>query len=313
MKKREAKLSELAEIISLNFYGENVSINGLGLCNRTTEYSSILSYMTSLNYVKYAIENSAVSALVVSADIYEKLSVEYINRFSFIVSEHPEDDFYNLHKLLNNNTCFYEHPNSGPVIGIGCNIHPTVIIENGVTIGEYVEIGAYSVISRGVIIGDNCHIGRLSVIGSQGFQAIKRKDGSMYNVVHVGGSEIGNNVWIGDNVTVCNALFEGNVVIGDNSLIDNHTQIAHNCVIGSNNVLTAGVIMLGSSILKNNCWLAPGAMVMNRVTVEDFGFVGTNSVANTDVKSSQTVIGTPAITIDEYAKIRYAIKKLIKK
>lgn len=311
MQKREARLAELANIIVRRFYGNDVCINGLGLCNRKSKHKAILSYLTSLDYARFAFENIAVQALIVSSEIFEALNQKYLNRFSYIISEQPEEDFYSLHELLFKRTSFYENDDIRPVIKQGCEIHPTVIIEDNVVIGERVEIGAYTVISKGSIIGNDCHIGRLSVIGSQGFQAIRCKNGRMHNVTHVGGCRIGDNVWVGDNVTICNALFEGEVVVGDNSLIDNHTQVAHNCYIGDNNVLTAGVILLGSSILKNNCWLAPGAMVMNRVTIENNGFVGVNSVANKDVKQGKTVFGNPAIELEEFVKTKYAINKII--
>jgi UDP-3-O-[3-hydroxymyristoyl] glucosamine N-acyltransferase len=141
---------------------------------------------------------------------------------------------------------------------------------------------------------------------------LRKANGIPYNIKHVGGTVIGENVWIGDNVTVCNSIFEGAVQVGDNCKIDNHTQIAHNCILGNGNVVTAGVIMLGSSELQNNCWLAPGSLVMNRIVVEDNGFVGANSMANNIVKKGTTVFGTPAVPINEFAKIQFQLKKIIK-
>lgn len=42
-----------------------------------------------------------------------------------------------------------------------------------------------------------------------------------YKVKHAGGTVIGRDVHIGDQVTVANALFEGAVTIGDHCMIDN--------------------------------------------------------------------------------------------
>lgn len=310
MELRRANISEMVALISRSFIGDDFEINGLGLCNRATQYASIVSYLTNISYAHYARENKAVNVLFTNTACYEELKNE---RFTFVVTDTPEEDFYALHTQLYRQTDFYDHYDFDSTIGEGCCIHPTAVIEHGVQIGNHVEIGANSVVRKGSKIGDNCHIGCLSVIGSEGFQVLRRKNGQPYPVIHVGGTTIGNNVWIGDQVTVCNAMLEGDLVVGDHCQIDNHCQIAHNCMLGQGNVLTAGVILLGSAQLKNNTWLAPGAMVMNRVVVEDGAMVGANSTANTTVKEGTTVIGTPAVELSEFAKIQYAIKKLVTK
>ena len=236
---------------------------------------------------------------------------DYQNRFSCIIVENPEDEFYKIHHILYNETDFYEKKSFEPIIGLNCKIHRTVVIEKGAIVGDNVTIGANSVINSSVIIGNNTHIGCCSVIGSQGFQILRNSLGVPYNVTHVGGTTIGNNVWIGDNVTICNSIFEDALSIGNDCLIDNHTYIAHNCIIGNNNVITAGVIMLGSSELKNNCWIAPGAIIMNRVVINNKGFVGANSMVNSKVEEGVTVVGTPAIPINEFSKIWTHLKKMI--
>ena len=69
--------------------------------------------------------------------------------------------------------------------------------------------------------------------------------------------------------------------------------------------------MLGSSELKNNCWIAPGAIIMNRVVINNKGFVGANSMVNSKVEEGVTVVGTPAIPINEFSKIWTHLKKMI--
>ena len=310
MQQRSARLSELAALVSKPFVGEDFEINGLGLCNRTSAYESILSYVASPSYAHYAQTNPRVVALFVNAACYEELKDEWM---SFIVTDTPEEDFYALHEALYRQTDFYDKYDFDPVVGQNCSIAPTAVVERGVRIGNNVQVGAYSVVKRGSVVGDNCRIGCLTVIGSEGFQVLRRQDGTPYTVSHVGGTRLGCNVWVGDNTTICNAMLEGDLVVGDNCIVDNHCQVAHNCTLGQGNVLTAGVTLLGSAELKDHTWIAPGALVMNRVVVDDGALVGANATAHAHVKAGTTVVGTPAVEISEFAKMQYTLKKAIKK
>lgn len=310
MRTREATIEEISKLINANFYGNNILIDGLGLSNRQTRCNSIISYIASKNYVDSALSNPAVKGLLVTSGVFDYLG-DNRSRFSCIIVENPEDEFYKIHHKLYNETTFYDKKTFDPVIGSNCNIHRTAVIEKGVIIGDNVTIGANSVINTNVTIGNNTSIGCCSIIGSEGFQVLRNKHGVPYNVKHVGGATIGNNVWIGDNVTICNSIFEDVLSIGNNCQIDNHAYIAHNCIIGNNNVIAAGVIMLGSSEVKNDCWIAPGALIMNRVVVNNKGFVGASSMVNSKVDEGVTVVGTPAIPINEFSKIWTQLKKMI--
>ena len=44
---RNITAEEISKLINCPFVGHNVEINGLNLCNRQTEYKSILSYITA--------------------------------------------------------------------------------------------------------------------------------------------------------------------------------------------------------------------------------------------------------------------------
>lgn len=310
MSYREIKLSQIAALIGVEVQGNNVTINGLGLCNRPSAYPSIVSYIGAPAFVDVAVRHFAIKALFVNPKLYSSIGHLH-NKFSFLISDKPEAAFYDLHSKLCQ-TDFYHTALEKNKVGINCSIHPSACIEQGVVIGDNVTIGANSVINSRSSIGDNSYIGCCSVIGSQGFQIIRDCDGRPVNVKHVGGTKIGKNVWIGDCVTVCNALFEGSVVVGDYCQIDNHTQIAHNCVLGTQNVLTAGVTMLGSAELRNNCWLAPGSFVMNRIVVEDESFIGINSTAKANVPQKTTIFGNPAVPIEQYAETQYKIKKFLR-
>ena len=302
MNQRKAKLSELCNLIGVSFIGDDVEINGLNLCNRETTFESILGYTTNANFFDAILSNKAVKALVLSKELLQQfhhLADSASRSFSYIVSSQPEYLFYDAHNLLWNKTDFYDHYQQETVIGTNCDIHPSVVIEKGVKIGNNVQIGPNSVVRHGSVIDDNVYIGCCSVIGSEGFQGIK---GYPRMIKHVGGTHLCHDAYIGDNTTIGNALFEGETVVGPYSKVDNHVHFAHNCRCGENCFITACSLLMGSTILDNNVWLAPNAVTLNGVHVHNDGFVGAVSFANKDVLEGEIVAGIPAKVLRKLVK-----------
>lgn len=288
-------MGRIAKYLNVPLVGGDVEIHGLGLCNRPSEHAPVLSYATSAAYVRTASDNTQVGALLLTAECCDLLD----GRMPCLVSRSPEEDFYKVHEWLRRHTDFYEIPDFAPRIGEGCDIHPTAVIENGVVIGDRVEIGAHSVVKRNTGVGNDVRIGCCSVVGSVGFQIVRDGDGVPFDVWHAGGVEIGDHVWIGNQVTVENALFEGSVTIGDHAKVDSMCIVGHNCRVGSRSVLARGVLMCGSSSVEQGCWLGAGAVVSNRVVVGGGAVVGANSFVNRDVAAGDTVVGSPARPIGD--------------
>ena len=97
---------------------------------------------------------------------------------------------------------------------------PVITIGNNCKIGEYfhitscnrITIGDGLLTGRFVLISDNSH-GSLSLEESN-ILPIKRQ------LVSKGEIVIGNNVWLGDKVTICGGVHVGdNVIIGANSVV----------------------------------------------------------------------------------------------
>lgn len=141
---------------------------------------------------------------------------------------------------IGSNTCIHSHCilgcwkkyNSLNVDGTQFEqqFEPEIIIGNNCAIGEYTQITAINKITIGdgvltgryVYIGDNAH-GGLS-LEEANIRPAKRKLRSKGEIV------IGNNVWIGDKVTIL-----GGVTIGDNVIIGANSVVTHdvpaNCVV----------------------------------------------------------------------------------
>lgn len=288
-------LSELTDRLNIQYEGVDKEIDGIGFCNRNTEYLSIISYVTNENYVTQVKENSAISCLVISDKLREVYSIEKIGRnISYIISEKPEICFYTIHEAIYKMGILYCNYNFEPRIGSGCHIAESVVIEKGVIIGNRVTIGPNSVIRSGSIIDDDTTIGCNTTIGSEGFQLITDGENIPMHITHVGRCHICSNVYIGDNTCICNSLFGGETYVGEGAKIDNLVHIAHNLYIGKNAVITAHVITCGSSVIEDEVWIAPNSSILNGVTISKGAKVGLGSVVTRDVAPYTIVYGNPA-------------------
>lgn len=293
--KKTVRLSALAERIEGRLAGLDIEIDGLGLCNRISDYSSILSYVTGDGYVSSVKDNQAIAGLVLSESLLPIYAEEKIGRrISYILSDKPEIDFYTIHESLCQRGEIYERYDFETAIGLDCQIADSAVIEKGVIIGNHVTIGPNTVVRSGSIIDDNTTIGCNSTIGSEGFQLITDGDRSPMHITHVGRCHICSDVYIGDNTCVCNSLFGGETYIGRGAKIDNLVHVAHNLYIGENAVVTAHVILCGSSRVEDNAWIAPNSSVLNRVTIGRGAKVGLGSVVTRDVAPFTIVYGSPA-------------------
>ena len=301
MKRHQALLSEIAALVNSRIEGKDCEIENLNLCNRPTKYSSILGYTTSPKFFDAILQNPSLKALVITASLKNELEtfLDGKKELSYIIADNAEFLFYDIHHALWQTKLFYDYDDTKPIIGENCDIHPSAVIENGVKIGNNVTIGPNSVVRRGTVIDDNVYIGCCSVIGSEGFQGIK---GYPKMIKHVGGTHLCHDAYVGDNTTVGNALFEGVTEVGPYSKLDNHVHFAHNCKCGENCFITACSLLMGSTILDNNVWLAPNAVTLNGVHVHDDGFVGAISFANKEVFEGEIVAGIPAKVLRKIPK-----------
>ena len=292
---KSIRISVIADRFNLNLEGDDREIDGLGLSNRISDYTSILSYVTSDKYIDFVKSNKAISCLVISNSLRNAYSESVIGRsISYIITENPEICFYEIHEAICKSGELYEKYDFHPQIGDNCNIAPSVVIEKGVIIGNNVTIGHNSVIRAGSVIEDNTTIGCCSVIGSEGFQLITNGENPPMHITHVGKCHIGSDVYVGDNVCICNSLFGGETYVGKGSKISNFVHIAHNIYIGQNAVITCHVALCGSCRIEDFAWIAPNTSVLNRVVIGKGAKVGLGSVVTRDVAPYTVVYGNPA-------------------
>ena len=179
----------------------------------------------------------------------------------------------------------------GVVIGDGTRIYPNVTIYDGCRIGQRVTI----------------HAG--AVIGADGFGFAPNAEG-YEKIPQIGIVIIEDDVEIGANTCIDRSTM-GQTIIHRGVKLDNLIQVAHNCEIGENTVMSAQVGMAGSTKIGAWCMVGGQAGFSGHITVADHTIVGAQSGVIGNTKGNgQQLIGAPAIDPKVFFKAQAVMKRL---
>jgi UDP-3-O-[3-hydroxymyristoyl] glucosamine N-acyltransferase len=179
------------------------------------------------------------------------------------------------------------------VLGEGVSIGHFAVIEDGVVVGDGTEVDSHVVLKSGVRVGRNVRIGAHTAIGGQGFGFEVDDDGRPVRIGHLGGVVIGDEVEIGQHVSIAQGTIEP-TRIDDHVKIDDCVFIAHNVAIGEASFVIAGAEISGSVTIGKRAWVSPEATVINKVRIGDDALVGIGAVVVKDVDANTVVAGVPA-------------------
>lgn len=196
----------------------------------------------------------------------------------------------------------------GAIIGNGSQIYPHVVIGDGVTIGENTLLYPNVTIYQGCKIGNNVTIHAGSVIGADGFGFAPNGEG--YNKIpQIGIVVIEDDVEIGANTCIDRSTM-GQTIIRKGVKLDNLIQVAHNCEIGENTVMSAQVGLAGSTKIGNWCMVGGQVGFGGHIHIGDKTFVGAQSGIISNTKGNQELIGSPAIDPKQWFKSQVVFKHL---
>jgi len=182
-------------------------------------------------------------------------------------------------------------------------------------VGEGVKIGDGSRIYPNVTIYDGCQIGKNvtihagAVIGADGFGFAPNTDG-YEKIPQLGIVVIEDNVEIGANTCVDRSTM-GQTIIHEGVKLDNLIQVAHNCEIGQNTVMSAQVGMAGSTKIGAWCMVGGQAGFSGHIYVADRTNVGAQcGVINNTKGNGETLIGSPAMDPKDFFKAKALYRRL---
>lgn len=205
-------------------------------------------------------------------------------------------------------------------LGQNVILAPHVVISENVEIGDGTYIGAHSIVEPNssvgrdsfihaqVYIGHTCQIGDRveikpqSVIGSDGFGYAHDENGHHYRLPHYGAVIIEDDVHIGANVNIDRGTFDP-AVIGAGTKIDNHCHFGHNVKVGRNCLITAGLIVAGSSTIGDNCVFAGRVSINGHIEITSNCTIGPMSGVTKDITQPGVYSGFPPIPFRDSLKV----------
>ena len=198
---------------------------------------------------------------------------------------------------------------NGAVIGDGTQIYPHTVIGDGVQIGQKCLFYPHVTIYQGCQIGNNVTIHAGSVVGADGFGFAPNTEG-YDKIPQIGIVVIEDNVEIGANTCIDRSTM-GQTTIHKGVKLDNLIQVAHNCEIGENTVMSAQVGMAGSTKIGAWCMVGGQAGFAGHIQVADKTFIGAQCgvISNTKGNGEQ-LIGSPAVNPKVFFKARAIDAKL---
>ena len=166
-------------------------------------------------------------------------------------------------------------------------IHSTAIIEDNVEIGPDCEIGAYAVIKRFTKLGARNRIFEHAVIGGEP-QDVKFRGERSY-------LEIGDDNQIREFCTLHRASGEDETTrIGSRNFFMVGCHVAHNCVIGSDNIFANEVALAGHIVVEDHVFISNNVGAHQFVRFGRHAMVGGKSKIVQDVLPFFTTDGNPA-------------------
>jgi UDP-3-O-[3-hydroxymyristoyl] glucosamine N-acyltransferase len=236
------------------------------------------------------------------------------------------------------------HPTA--VIGAGVELGENVTVGPCAVVGDHAQIGARSRIEAGAIIGDGVRIGENCriypravlypgttlgnwvvvhagvVLGADGFGYVRdEKSGAYTQFPQQGTLLIEDDVEIGANTTIDRGALK-QTKIGRGTKFDNLVHVGHNCEIGEDVILVAGVGISGS------CTVGKGAVIAGQVGIGDHAHIGPGvilggqagvlsgkTVTNEGmgVKSGTVLWGTPARPLTQVLREIAVLARLAKR
>jgi UDP-N-acetylglucosamine acyltransferase len=172
-------------------------------------------------------------------------------------------------------------------ISASTDVHPYVVIEDDVQIGLDCEIGAHAVIKRFTRIGARNHIYEHAVLGGEP-QDVKFKGEQSY-------LEIGDDNLIREFCTFHRANgAEETTRIGSRNFFMVGVHVAHNCVIGDDNIFANEVALAGHIVIEDHVFLSNNVGAHQFVRLGRYAMIGGKSKIVQDVLPFFITDGNPA-------------------
>jgi UDP-N-acetylglucosamine acyltransferase len=185
-------------------------------------------------------------------------------------------------------------------------VHPRAIVGDGVELGTDVTVGPGAVLLGPLKVGDRAWIGPNAVLGTPPEIASLRQNAAWEGDLDHAGVEIGEDVVIRELCTVHQGS-RRTTVIGAGSWLLNSVYVAHDCIVGREVTLSAGVRLGGHSVIGDLANIGMNAAVHQYRVVGSGAMIGMGSPVTHDVPPFAKAYGSP---VRLHGLNAYVVRKL---
>ncbi len=285
----------------LNALGQlGITFELIGPMRPVQKVCSLLNKEPGGLYYYTSKEGNVIDSLEDSVMICDRSVARATDSCSCIaVEEDPQNVFYRLCGKL-----FDTRPERG--------VHPTAIIHPDAEIGRDVHVGPYAVIGRarigagseihahvvvkdGSTIGERVVIESNSCIGATGVAWIWSAEGERIILPQLGGVMVGDEVFLGTDVTIVRGMINESTSIGRGCMIAHGSKIGHSVRMGVDCHVANNVSIAGSAIIGDRCFLGAGCSIRPHATLAERTIVGVGAaVIKDNLEPGATLAGVPA-------------------
>lgn len=251
--------------------------------------------LRSARYVDEVNANPRIAAVITKSEIADALDA----RLAVGIADDPDAAHAEVHaKLAEAHAAELRgRPNR---IDASAVIDPMArIADHGVEIGPRTWIGPHVTIAPGVAVEADCVLHPGVSLGVPGFNT-GVISGRLRIVPQMGGVRLKPFVELLANTCVARALFGGETTLGEETVTDNLVYIAHDVQIGRRVQICALVNILGRTIIGDETYIGPSAVIKNGLHIGAKAKVSIGAVVTQDVDANAVVSGNFAVRHDRF-------------
>lgn len=200
------------------------------------------------------------------------------------------------------------------VVEAGAEIGDNTVVYPHVYIGRHVKVGSDCVFYPHATIREDCVIGNRvilqsgCVIGGDGFGYVTN-NGRHNKVQQTGNVILGDDVEVGSNTCIDRATV-GSTIVGKGTKLDNLVHLAHNDVIGENNLFVALVGIPGSVTIGDNNTFGGQSATVGHITIGSGNTFAARCGVIGNVGDGQVLAGFPSLPHREWLRQEARLRKI---
>ena len=193
------------------------------------------------------------------------------------------------------------------VIGADVQLGANTVIQAAVVVERGAVLGADCVIHPRVVIGYDCQLGDRvivksgSVIGSEGFGFAQDAKRASYRIPQTGRVVIEDDVEVGALCAIDRATY-AETRIGRGTKFDNVCHVAHNVQIGEDCLLTAGLVVAGSTKIGDRVIASGMTGILDHLEVANDVILVHRAAVIESIEEPGIYAGNPAQPLKPYLR-----------